>query len=411
MKSALLTSFLLIAFSMNAQQSNLQSAISNSKGGDLRKAKAAIDQTCLHPTTKDTSITWYYAAAIYAQIGMQSNIDNSQYKNLDSDWLNKAYNAAIRCSELDKKKEYKQSLEEIYIIIGLGYYKESNIQFNQGQYRQALSLADRAVTAFHQSRKIKELHESYYLAGLCCYEIADFDGVKKYYEPLVKVKTSDAFESQKNQVYLILYKTYRELNEKSNALRMAKRYAAASPENVSAQIQLASAYVFSGDTNKAVEVLKKNQNEFKNNDNYPLLLCAIGYVYEEMGDLTSAKAKYNESLKLKPRQFEAYFAMANLFYKQAADNSQAAMEAIDRMDYEVAEKMIEKEKDYFSQAIPYLKNVINYIDALPASEKKENQKHLYNALIMLKRCYESLDKSDDAKAVNARITKIEQSVK
>lgn len=409
-KFALFTALLTLGIAVNAQTLNVQSAMSDLKRKYLNKAKASIDKACVHEDTKDDAKTWYYAGLIYSMIGDAATNPNSEYKkykDLDPDWCQKAYDAAMRCKELDKDGDY--DLKYIFSKVGSTYYNKSIELFNSGNYKDALDNSDRAAKVLNNSGDPDLANESIYIAGYCCQMLKDNDGVKKYYGPLVRrSKIKDEFKPRMQHVYTTMYEVYKEQKDTANVIKTAERYTKVMPEDPAANLLLANAYIWTGNKTKATELAGKAIEESKNSAGYAKILCAAASVYEQCGDYTTAENKYKESYQIQPDQFEANYGMASMMNNRAYEKQQA----IDKLGYSeeeeaISKKLTEERNAYLGQAIPYLKSAINYIDNLNAEEQAMYRPQLYGCLRTLNTCYITLEMYEESKPIKARVDQIE----
>ena len=409
-KIALFTALLTLGIAVNAQTINVQSAMTDLKRGYLNKAKAAIDKACTHDDTKEDAKTWYYAGLIYSMIGDAATDPNSKYKkykDLDPDWCEKAYDAAMRCKELDKAGDY--DLKYIFSKVGSSYYNKSIELFNTGNYQDALTNSDKAAKVLNNSGDPDLANESIYIAGYCCQMLKDNEGVKKYYGPLVrKNKIKDEFKPRMQHVYTVMYGIYKEQKDTANVIKTAERYTKVMPEDPAANLLLANAYVWTGNKSKAVELAKKAEDETRNTPGYAKWLCAVAGIYEQTGDFATAEAKFQESSTLEPNQLEANSGMATMLFKRAYEKDQAISNlGYTEEDEVISKKLTEERNAFLNQAIGYLKNAINYVDALDANGQAQHRADLYNCLRTLNTCYITLEMYDESKPIKARIDKIE----
>ena len=410
-KIALFTAFLALGFAVNAQTLNVQSAMSDLKRKYLNKAKAAIDKACVHEDTKDDAKTWYYAGLIYSFIGDAATNPNSEYKkykDLDPDWCQKAYDAALRCKELDKAGDY--DLKFILGIVGGQYYNKSIELFNSGDYANALENSDKAIKVLNSSNDPDLANESMYIAGYCCHTLKDNDGLKKYYGQLVRRnKIKDDFKPRMKFVYTTMYGLYKELKDTVNVIKTCERYTKVMPEDPGANLLLANAYTWTGNNSKAIELANKAIEESKNTPGYAAMLCAAAGIYEQTGDYVTAEAKYQESSNIEPNQIGANSGMATMLFKRAYEKDQAIGKlGYTEEDEVISKKLTEERNAFLNQAIPYLKNAINYVDGLSAEEQAQHRAELYNCLRTLNTCYITLEMYDESKPVKARIDAIEK---
>ncbi|MBQ6097322.1 MAG: tetratricopeptide repeat protein [Bacteroidales bacterium] len=413
-KIALFTALLTLGLAVNAQTLNVQSAMSDLKRGYLNKAKASIDKACVHEDTKEDAKTWYYAGLIYSMIGDAATDPQSKYKkykDLDPDWCQKAYDAAMRCKELDKAGDF--DLKYIFSKVGSTYYNKSIELFNAGNYKDALELSDKAAKVLNNSGDPDLANESIYIAGYCCQMLKDNEGVKKYYGPLVRrSKIKEEFKPRMQHVYTVMYGVYKDLKDTANVIKTAERYTKVLPEDPAANLLLANAYIWTGNNAKAIELANKAIDESKNTPAYPKMLCAAASVYEQSGDYATAEAKYNESSQLQPNQFEANYGMASMMINRASEKNDAINKIVDAGDFSeesdaLMAKLTEERNAFFRQAIPYLKTAINHIDGLNEEEQAQYRPQLYSCLRTLNICYVTLEMYEDAKPVKARLDKIE----
>ena len=409
-KIALFTALIALGIAANAQTLNVQSAMSDLKRGYLNKAKAAIDKACVHEDTKDDAKTWYYSGLIYSMIGDAATDPQSKYKkykDLDPDWCQKAYDAAMRCKELDKAGDY--DLKYIFSKVGSTYYNKSIELFNTGNYKDALENSDKAAKVLNNSGDPDLANESIYIAGYCCQMLKDNDGVKKYYGPLVrKSKIKDEFKPRMQHVYTTMYGVYKELKDTANVIKTAERYTKVMPEDPAANLLLANAYIWTGNNAKAIELANKAIEETKSTPTYYKWLCAAAGIYEQTGDFATAEAKYKESSQIEANQFEANSGMGSMLFRRAYEKDQA----IEKLGYSeedevVAKKLSEERNAFLNQAIPYFKSAINYIDGLSEAEQAQNRPQLYSCLRTLNTCYITLEMYDESKTIKARLDKIE----
>lgn len=415
-KIALFTALLALGFAVNAQTLQVQSAMSDLKRGYLNKAKAAIDKACEHETTKDDAKTWYYAGLIYSMIGDAATDPNSKYKkykDLDPEWSTKAYNAALRCKELDKAGDY--DLKYIFSKIGADYYEKSIKLFNNGDYSGALELSDKAIKVFNSSGDAELANESMYIAGYSCQMLKDNEGVKKYFGPLVrKSKIKDSFKSNMVRVYTVMYGLYKDLKDTANVIKTAERYTKTMPEDPNANILLANAYTWTGNNAKAIQLAEKALEESKalGNTTYAKMLCAAASIYEQTGDIQTAEAKYLESSSLVANQFEANYGMGSMMVNRASDKNAAINKMIEAGDFSeekeaIMNKLTEERNDYLSKCIPYLVNAVAFIDAQDEATQAQMRPNLHSCLRALNSCYVTLERYDESKPIQARIQRIE----
>lgn len=418
-KIALFAALLTLGIAVNAQTLNVQSAMSDLKRGYLNKAKASIDKACLHDDTKDDAKTWYYAGLIYSQIGADSKLKKPKYKDLDPDWCNKAYNAALRCKELDTKGEFTKSNGEVFKFIGNEYFNKSCDLFNSGNYADALKEADEAIKISNNSGDNDLANNAYYIAGYSCQMLKDNEGVKKYYGYLVTKSKIKNFEDKLPRIYNTMVALYKEAGDTAKVIKTADRYTKATNGDPNSFMLLASAYIWAGNQAKGIELAEKAIAETPDTvtkDQMALILCAAAGIYEEAQDYAKAENAYKESARLNPNQVEANYGMGIMIYNRAADKIQAINNIVEKGsisddDEALVNKLTEESNQFFEQAIPYLNQAISFIDDLSENDQLRNRQNLFNCLTTLNTCYMRLDMLKEAEPIRARIKEIEKNAK
>ena len=119
-------------------------------------------------------------------------------------------------------------------------------------------------------------------------------------------------------------------------------------------------------------------------------------------------AKYRESMGLNPNQFEANFGMGKMIYNRAVDKHNAANEVPVDDETGLYDKLLGESNDLFRQSIQYFTAAVAFIDAMPDGDAKKMQRaNLFNCLNALKVVYTRLEMYTEQKAVDARMTEIQ----
>ncbi|MBQ0016791.1 MAG: hypothetical protein KBT04_07400 [Bacteroidales bacterium] len=402
----LMLSMALVAVTMGAmaQTVNVQSAIQDLKKGYLNKAKPEIDQACEHESTKDDAKTWCYAGMIYSRIGGEVSNPKSKYRNLDPDWCEKAYNAAMRCKELDKNNEYADLNNSVFRFIGNEYYTRAVSAFNdEKDYTKALDYADKSIKIFNNSGDQKFANDSYYLAGLCGKALKDNEKILTYFKPLVRRK------SDKNEVYRSLFDLYKGQGDTVEASKVAARYVENCPNDYNSYLMAAESHLLRGDVEGGRAMIDKALEKAQSKPElYAQLLGASAQILENIQDYEGAEAKYLESLKLNPVQFASNFGMGKMFFNRGVDKLTAANEVPLDDETGLSDKLKEEANGFYRQSIQYFKAAISYIDGLTDAEAQRMQrKNLYDCLNALKTVYARLEMYDELKPINARLTELQ----
>jgi len=181
------------------------------------------------------------------------------------------------------------------------------------------------------------------------------------------------------------------------------------PNDYNANLLLAEGYLLSNNLEKGKEMLDAALEKTKGDATlYPQILGLAAAILENTQDYAGAEAKYTESLTLNPNQFEANFGMGKMIYNRAVDKNNAANEVPETDESGLYDKLLGESKDLFRQSIQYFQAGISFIDALPADQQPMQRANLFNCLNALKTVYARLEMYDELKAINARMTEIQQ---
>ena len=392
-----------LTFGASAQTLNVQSAIQDLKKNYLKKAKAEIDLATEHEATKDDAKTWCYRGLIYARIGGEATNPKSKFKDLAPDWAEQAYTAALECKRLDTKNEYANENNSVFRFVGNEYYSRSTEAYNSQRYQEALQCAEKAIEMYNNSGDSKFAGESMYIAGISAKAMKDNEGVKKYFNNLIRKKTD------KQAVYRTLFNLYKEEGNKDGAMKTANSYMKNCKDDYNAYLMMAEGYLLNENFEKGKEMINSALDKTKDDAVlYPQLLCQAAAILELTQDYAGAEAKYRESMGLNPNQFEANFGMGKMIYNRAVDKHNAANEVPVDDETGLYDKLLGESNDLFRQSIQYFTAAVAFIDAMPDGDAKKMQRaNLFNCLNALKVVYTRLEMYTEQKAVDARMTEIQ----
>ncbi|MBR6292662.1 MAG: hypothetical protein IKR33_07660 [Bacteroidales bacterium] len=403
-KISMILALVALTVSVNAQTLNVQSAIQDLKKNYLKKAKAEIDLATEHEQTKDDAKTWCYRGLIYSRIGQEVTNPKSKFKDLAPDWAEQAYAAALECKRLDTKNEYANENNSVFRFVGNEYYSRSTESYNAQKYQEALQYADKAIEMYNNSGDSKFAGESMYIAGISAKALKDNENMKKYFNNLIRKKTD------KTVVYRTLFNVYKEEGNKDAAMKTANSYMKNCKDDYNAYLLMAEGYLLNENLEKGKEMIELALDKTKDDATlYPQLLGQAAAILELTQDYDGAEAKYNESLRLSPNQFDANFGMGKMIYNRAVDKHNAANEVPVDDESGLYDKLLGESNDLFRQSIQYFTAAISYIDGMADGDAKKMQRaNLFNCLSALKVVYTRLEMYAEQKAVDARMTEIQK---
>jgi tetratricopeptide (TPR) repeat protein len=403
-KLSMILALAALTFSAGAQTLNVQSAIQDLKKNYLKKAKAEIDLACEHESTKDDAKTWCYKGLIYSRIGGEASNPKSKFKDLAPDWAEQAYAAALECKRLDTKNEYANENNSVFRFVGNEYYSRATEKYNAQQFQEALAFADKASEMFNSSGDSKFAGESMYIAGISAKAMKDNEGVKKYFNQLVRKKTD------KQIVYRTLFNIYKEEGNNDGAMKTATNYQRSHKNDYNAYLLMAEGYLLNNNLEKGKEMINQALDLTKDSVTlYPQILGLAAAILENMQDYAGAEGMYNQSLTLNPNQFEANFGMGKMIFNRGVDKLDAANAVPPEDESGLYDKLLGESNDFFRQSVQYFNAAIAFIDGMPEGDAKKMQRaNLFNCLSALKTVYARLEMYEELKGVNARMEAIQK---
>lgn len=369
-----------IVTGIHAQNAKRTSAFNYFKNGKLDKAKEYIDPCITHEKTMNVAKTWYYRGNIYLQIALS---DNPDYRALDPNALEVAYQSYKKCYELDTREEFKADVEHNFRVIASNFFNQGVAKYNELDYMGA-------ANAFLNTYTISldmGVTDTLALSNVAlAYDIAEeYDMALEKYLLLLEIGFQDPL------VYNSLATIY--LNEKYDTV-LSEQYVmegrALFPEDYQLLIAETNLNLARGENEKAIANLQKALETDAMNQT---IWFALGTNYETVGNLEGAEQAYMKCIEIDPGYADAYYNLGAMFNNQAAEIIEKAnelpLDAVKEYDAEKAKADVLLEK------------------ALPFLEKSDelNPDNL-NTLITLKQIYTILNQMDKLKVVNERINSL-----
>jgi Tfp pilus assembly protein PilF len=384
-------------------QAVVVSAFNYHREGKLDKAKASIDKAITDPKAVLSAKTWFYRGNIYIDI---SRSQDSVYKKLDSDALNKAYEAYNKAMELDTKKEYQLDILQRMPLVADGFFNDGASKYNKGMnafavndsssalihFNSAVSSFESAFKIYEQSGRV-DTTTIFYIATSA--ELGeDFGKAKQALDKLIIMDYPEPsiYSSMGN----ICFKQDKDVKKALEYFAIGRKKF---PDNLPILLNETNVYLSEGQTEKALENLTLAA---KIDESNPTVFFAIGAKYNEIADDTTktnevredsflkAAVAYKKSVELKPDYFDPNYNMGALYVNKAA--------AV----IEVANKLPLSEQKEFdrlkAEADEYLRNSIPYLEK--AHELQPNDR---STLASLKEIYTRLNMLDKLKDVNAKL--------
>ncbi len=366
-----------IVTGVQAQNAKRTSAFNYFNNGKLDKAKENIDPCITHEKTMNVAKTWYYRGNIYLQIALSTNPD---YKALDSNALEVAYESYKKCAELDNRGEYTQDVNHNFRVIASNFFNQGVTSYNENDYMGA---ARNFMNTYNISKDMG-VTDTLALSNVAlAYEIAkEYDLAIENYRTLLEIGFTDPMVFN---ALASIYLTVKNDTVSSELYVVEGR--ALHPDDYQLLIAETNLNLARGENEKALANLQKALETDPENKT---IWFALGTNYETVGNIEEAEKAYNRCIEIDPAYADAYYNLGAMFNNQAAEIIEQAnelpLEAVKEYDAEKA-----KADALLEKALPYL--------------EKSDELNPGNipTLQTLKQIYSILNNPEKLKEVNEKI--------
>lgn len=385
---SLIMVFLLCATMMYAQKGKVTQATSYFTSGKLDQAKKLIDEAIKHESCVDWDKAYFTKGQIYQAI-FESPLQD--YKKLDPNALDVAWDAYKKVIELDDKQKYTKKLETQYRNLIIDYTNKGVEYYNAENFKEALS-------AF---KKVMELHVSpiltaeapavvdtaiMYNAGIAAQRAGNLPEAETFYKEVLKYNYEPA------KTYAMLANVLKEQGKEEEAVKYLHKGYELYPDNAYMLVELINYYLLGGAPEKAETYLDAAIKQDPKNASF---YRAKGTLYDKMKQPEKAEVMYVKALEIDPKDFLAQYNLGNIKLTEVIDFHKKVQDIVDVNEYN--KKMAEVYAGY-SSVIPFFEKALE----LNPDEK--------NAMTTLKELYFKLRNTDQAyqKKYDEIIKKIEE---
>ncbi|MCZ4694494.1 hypothetical protein DWB61_05515 [Ancylomarina euxinus] len=339
---------LILCVSMvNAQKSKVTGASNYLTSGKLDKAKEAIDAGIGH----EKCVAWPKAYLIQGKV-YQAIYESPlpAYKNLAEAPLKIAYEAYLKCMELDVKNKYSKAIKAQMTNLIPDYTNRGVQFFNVEDYAGALG-------AFERVLEIQELEmfkadnfavdtAVIFNAGLAAQKASNFEAAIKYYKKTIEY----GYEGAKTYAYLS--KVLKDAEKAEESLTYLHKGFELYPDDAYMIVELINHYLLGPNPNEAVEYLDKALALDPENASY---YRAKGTVYEKINELEKAKEMYKIAISKDPKDYITQFNLGVMQLNKAGTAHKVVNDIEDQKKYDAALKDIPK---LYEEALPYFTKVL-----------------------------------------------------
>jgi tetratricopeptide (TPR) repeat protein len=332
---------------VNAQKSKVTGANNYLTSGKLDKAKEAIDAGMGH----EKCVAWPKAYLVQGKV-YQAIFESPlpAYKTLSEAPLKTAYEAYLKCMELDVKNKYSKAIKAQMTNLIPDYTNRAVQFYNAEDYAGALG-------AFEKVLEIEELEmfkadnlavdtAVIFNAGLAAQKANNFEAAIKYYKQTISYAYGGA------KAYAYLSKVLKESDKAEESLTYLHKGFELYPDDAYMNVELINHYLLGPNPADAVVYLDKALALDPENGSY---YRAKGTVYEKTDEPKKAIEMYNIAFAKDPEDYISQYNLGVLKLNEAEEARKIANDIMDQKKYDAATKNLYK---LYEAALPYFTSVI-----------------------------------------------------
>ncbi len=359
-----------------AQKGKVTQAISYFTSGKLDQAKKLIDEAMTHESCVDFDKAYFTKGQIYQAIFESQNQD---YKKLDPNALNVAWDAYQKVIELDVKKKYTKKLGTQYKNLAIDFTNKAVEYYNAQDFKGALESFKRVLdvkssSIFTETEGVTVDTVVIYNAGLAAQRAGEFTDAEKFLKEALKYNYEPA------QTYAMLSNVLKEQGKEEEALQYLHKGYELYPDNSYMLVELINYYLLGGEPQKAETYLDAAIKQDPNNASF---YRAKGTLYEKLQEPKKAEEMYVKALELDPKDFLAQYNLGNIKLSEVIEFHKKVQDIIDVNEYNEEMKKVfagyESVIPYFEKALelnPGEKNTLSTLRELYFKLRNEKPEYL-----------------------------------
>ena len=339
---------LLLCVSMvNAQKSKVTGASNYLTSGKLDKAKEAIDAGI----GDEKCVAWPKAYLIQGKV-YQAIFESPlpAYTKLSETPLKVAYEAYMKCLELDVKNKYGKAVKAQMTNLIPDFTNRAVQFYNSEDYSGALNAFEK-VLEIENLEMFKDDNLAVdtaiiFNAGLAAQKANNLEAAIKYYKQTISYNYGEA------KAYAYLSKVLKDNGNDEESLTYLHKGFELYPNDAYMLVELINHYLLGGEPNKAAEYLDKAIALDPENGSY---YRAKGTLYEKTNELDKAKEMYEIAFAKDSKDWISQYNLGVLQVNIAEEAHKVANDIMDQKKYDAAIKNVFK---LYEEALPYFTKVV-----------------------------------------------------
>lgn len=371
-KLSIMMILLFCAISMYAQKGKVTQATSYLTSGKLDQAKKLIDEAMKHEACAAFDKGYFEKGRIYQAI-FESPLQ--EYKKLDPNALNVAWEAYQKVIELDVKQKYPKKLKTQYDNLIIDFTNLAVDYYNQDDFKSALTAFERVLEIEHspivtEGGAAKIDTAIIFNAGVAAQRAGNLAAAEKYYKESLK------YDYEPARTYAMLSNVLKEQGKEEESVAYLHKGYELYPDNSYMLVELINYYLLGGEPEKAEVYLDAAIKQDPKNASF---YRAKGTLYEKMEKPAQAEEMYVQALAIDPEDFLAQYNLGNIKLTEIINFHKKVLDIVDVDTYN---REVEKVFQGYESVIPYFERAL---------ELKPGEK---NTLSTLKELYFKLRNRD-----------------
>ena len=367
-----------------AQKGKVTQAISYFTSGKLDQAKKLIDEAITHEACVNWDKAYFTKGQIYQAIFESQNKD---YKKLDSDALNKAWEAYQKVIELDVKKKYDKKLETQYTNLIIDYTNDAVSRFSAQDFAGALAsfkkvLEIRKTPIMTQEGQAVVIDTAIiFNAGIAAQKSNKYDEAEKYYKEAI------SYNYELGRSYAFLVSMLKAQGKEEEAAKYLIEGYEKFPGDSYLLVELINHYLLgkNPDPEKAEKYLDEAIKQDPKNTSF---YRAKAGLYEKMEKPQQALEYYEKALAIDPNDYIAQYSIGNLKLTDILKDEEKLNAIADVNEYNAA---VEKVYKAYEVVVPYFEKALALMEK---SNDQTAQEGKVNSMKTLKGIYFKLRNRD-----------------
>lgn len=343
-----------------AQKGKVTQATSYLTSGKLDEAKKFIDEAITHENCVNDAKSNFVKGQIYQAI-YESPLKD--YKKLDPNALDVAWEAYQKVVQLDEKNKYAKKLKTQYDNLIVDFTNKAVECYNAEDYKCAL-VAFEKVLEIEKSPIVNSSTVDtaiIFNAGVAAQKAGEYAIAEKYYKEALQYNYEPA------RTYAMIANVLKAQGKEEEAVEYLHKGYELFPNDSYMLVELINYYLLGGEPEKAEKYLDAAIQQDPNNASF---YRAKGALYEKMQQPDKAAEMYEKALSIDPKDLAAQYNLGNVKLSEVIKLHNQVNDLVDADEYN---KGMEKVYEGYKSVIPYFEkareidpNEVNTLETLKA---------------------------------------------